>query len=140
MLFYTGGSRFASEVARSVVQNLGQNVAQIRRLRAMVDEGFEILKNGSIVSFGELLHEGWMIKRGLSSEVTSSRIDDLYDRARAEGAVGGKLLGAGSTGCMLIFAAPDRHDAIRKALPDSCIHIPFKFDKTGCRVIDLNHM
>lgn len=135
MLFFTGFSRISSEVAQAQVANMEKKSIELHRMRAMVDEGVDILCNGhDIRSFGELLHSGWMHKRAMSDQVSNSSIDALYDTACKAGAIGGKLLGAGGGGFMLMFVAPEKQVAVRKALND-LIYVPFKFETSGSQVI-----
>ena len=135
MLFFPGRSRFSSDAAISVTQNLTKRSNSVRRMVAMVEEGVEILRRGDLLDFGLLLHEAWEMKRGLSDQVSSHEIDDLYDRARRVGAVGGKLLGAGGTGFMLLFVPQERQQAVMDALTPQCINVPFAFDHEGASVI-----
>jgi D-glycero-alpha-D-manno-heptose-7-phosphate kinase len=105
-------------------------------MRQMVDEGLELFVKSSepIEAFGELLHEAWLAKRSLSNVVTTPEIDEIYDAARDAGAIGGKLLGAGGGGFMLLFAKPEKQEAIRKRL-EKLIHVPFSFEDSGSRVV-----
>ena len=135
MLFFPGKSRIASDVAESVTENLGHHTASLRRMVEMVDQGAHILRQGPLEDFGSLLHEAWQCKRGLSERVSSPEIDDIYARARAAGAVGGKLLGAGGTGFMLFYVDPDRQEAVSKALTPACLHVPFAFEHGGSCII-----
>ncbi len=136
MLCFTGFSRFASEVARSKLDNLHARRQQLDRIRETVDEGLNILTDPSvpIQAFGELLHEAWQNKRTLSNMVTTPEIDEIYNAARDAGAIGGKLLGAGGGGFMLLFANPRDHVRIRERL-NGLIHVPFKFENGGSRVV-----
>lgn len=136
MLCFTGFSRFASEVAKSQLENLAASKDRLKRMRKMVDEGLDIFVNPStpIAAFGELLHEAWLAKRTLSDRVTTREIDEIYEAARDAGAIGGKLLGAGGGGFMLLFAKPERHATIRERLKN-LIHVPFEFDDSGSRVV-----
>ncbi len=135
MLFFTGFSRFSSEIAKAQVANMDAKAESLHRMRAMVDDGVSILCDGrDIRDFGELLHSAWVHKRGLSDQVSNGSIDALYERARQAGAVGGKLLGAGGGGFMLLFVAPERQAAVRAALHD-LIYVPFQFENSGSHVI-----
>src|SRR3990167_6827310 len=97
----------------------------------MVQEGVSILSGDrDIADFGELLHEAWMVKRSLTSKITTPMIDDIYESARGAGALGGKLLGAGGGGFMLFFARPETHPQIRAALP-GLLEVPFRFEGLG---------
>jgi D-glycero-alpha-D-manno-heptose-7-phosphate kinase len=84
--------------------------------------------------FGALLHESWQYKRKLSDQVSTPHIDEIYEEARLAGAIGGKLLGAGGGGFMLFFARPEEHERIRERL-NHLVHVPFRFDDTGSRVV-----
>jgi D-glycero-alpha-D-manno-heptose-7-phosphate kinase len=136
MLFFTGFSRIASEVAKAQIANLGQREAELKRMHQMVDEATRILQSTTrpIEEFGDLLHESWMLKRGLSDKVSTPEVDQLYAAARDAGAIGGKLLGAGGGGFMLLFARPEHQARIKDALKH-LVHVPFAFDDSGSRVM-----
>src|SRR4051812_1058382 len=110
MLFFTGFSRIASEVAGKKIQNLHARERQLRAMRAMVDEGLAVLQDEErpITEIGRMLHRAWTMKRELAEGVTTSAIDEIYEAAREAGAIGGKLLGAGGGGFMGVFPAPGR--------------------------------
>ena len=84
--------------------------------------------------FGELLHRSWLLKRGLTTKITNNFIDEIYNIAIANGAIGGKLLGAGSGGFVLVFAEPKFHEKIRNSL-SNLMEIPFKFETQGSSVL-----
>jgi len=136
MLFFTGLSRFASDVAKSKIENFRKKEAELTRMGAMVDQAIGILQNGatSIDAFGELLAEAWEYKRSLSDKVSTPEIDELYAAGRNAGALGGKLLGAGGGGFLLMFARPERQPAVRAALKH-LVHVPFRFESAGSRVV-----
>lgn len=136
MLFYTGVSRIASEVAKSKIDNLAARAQQLHQMHAMVDQGIEILRNTSksIEDFGRLLHQSWQLKRSLSEKVSSESIDAHYEAAMSAGALGGKILGAGGGGFLLIFAKPEDQEKVRESLRD-LVHVPFGFDTEGSRVV-----
>lgn len=135
MLFFTGISRYASEIAKKKIENISKKKKELILMREMVDEGMDILSgSGSITPFGKLLHESWMLKRSLADNISSSYIDDIYDSACQSGAIGGKLLGAGGGGFLLLFARPEDQPAIRKRLKN--LHcIPFEFETQGSQII-----
>jgi D-glycero-alpha-D-manno-heptose-7-phosphate kinase len=135
MLFFPGRSRIASDIAKSVTENLVHQSKTVDRMVAMVDEGSKILMHGDIDDFGRLLHETWQLKRSLSNRVSSDDIDDIYARARQAGALGGKLLGAGGAGFVLLYVDPVRQNAVREALMPQCINVPFEFDNQGSCII-----
>ncbi len=136
MLCFTGVSRIASEVAKSKIENLEKRSIELKRMRAHVDEAIAILQSpsASIEDFGRLLHDSWQLKRSLSPQVSTPHIDELYAEARQAGALGGKILGAGGGGFLLLFARPEDQPAIRERL-ERLVHVPFNFDDSGSRIV-----
>ncbi|MBF0270424.1 MAG: kinase [Alphaproteobacteria bacterium] len=135
LLFYTGTSRLASEIAKTVVANLSKHQDDLHRMHAMVNEAIDILRgDGPLSAFGRLLHEGWCLKRELSPQVSNPIIDGIYDKARAAGALGGKLLGAGESGFMLFFVPPEKRADVKWALID-LLNVPFRFSWNGSSII-----
>ena len=135
MLFYTGIARTASDVAHSYAADLNAHARSLKLMHGHVEEGIDILMSGiDIRNFGELLHEAWQTKRALSARVSNARVDELYDRARGAGAIGGKLTGAGGGGFLLLFVPPRRRPAVLAALAEQ-IHVPFAFESAGSQVI-----
>jgi D-glycero-alpha-D-manno-heptose-7-phosphate kinase len=136
MLCFTGVSRIASEVAKSKIENLEKRSTELKRMRAHVDEAIAILQSPStsIEDFGRLLHDSWQLKRSLSPQVSTPHIDELYAEARQAGALGGKILGAGGGGFLLLFARPEDQPAIRARL-ERLVHVPFNFDDSGSRIV-----
>ena len=123
-------------MAKSKIDNLKSREKELKLMRAMVDEALLILHNSneSIDSLGKLLDASWQYKRGLSDRVSTPEIDSIYQAAMDAGAIGGKILGAGGGGFLLIFAKPERHAAIRDRL-NKLIHVPFDFEDSGSRVV-----
>jgi D-glycero-alpha-D-manno-heptose-7-phosphate kinase len=135
MLFFTGFSRIASEIAKSKIANFKNREIELKSMYEMVDEAIDLLQNRSpIEEFGRLLHEGWRLKQTLSERVTTSEIDNIYKAAIDAGAEGGKILGAGGGGFLLVFVKPERQKKVREALKN-LIHVPFKFEESGSRVV-----
>ena len=135
MLCYTGIKRTASDIAASYASVTDERAALLRKMHDFVDQSCAILGgNGSLIAFGELLHQAWLAKRGLSSKVSNSQVDALYEEARSAGAISGKLLGAGGGGFVLFFAPPERHAKIRRQL-SRLIHVPFRFEFSGSQII-----
>jgi len=134
MLFYTGIMRTASDVADSYVKEIGMKDKVLNRMHKMVDEGIAILHSDAPISdFGELLHETWKAKRSLSDKVTNSVVDDIYAVARENGAVGGKITGAGGGGFLLLFVPPTDRLRVRNALKN-LIHVPFQLESNGSQI------
>jgi len=138
MLFFTGVSRTASDIAIEQIKahGTGSKDTELHAMRALVDEAERIItkSRGDITEFGRLMHESWLIKRSLAKNITSDFIDDVYNKAKDMGAIGGKLLGAGGGGFMLLFAEPEKHYFIRKAL-GSLLWVPFGFEESGSQII-----
>lgn len=136
MLFYTGLNRQAHEVLGEQLERTKQGAisADLGQLSELVEEGLTVLASERpLATFGELLHAGWMIKRGLSSKITNSLIDDCYQRARSAGAIGGKLLGAGGGGFLLLFVKPQDHEAVEREL--KLPRVPFSFEHSGSSLL-----
>ena len=135
LLFFTGFSRNASEVAAEQVKNIPKKSTELARMKEMVDEGQAILESGrSLNDFGALLNEAWDMKRGLSPVITNETLDAIYEKGRAGGAIGGKLLGAGSGGFMLFFVPKGKRSAVRAALKE-LLCVPFRFEMEGSQIL-----
>jgi D-glycero-alpha-D-manno-heptose-7-phosphate kinase len=139
MLFYTGIKRTAAEVAESYVATMETKKRVLRIMKDLVDESINLLSGGGdLAGFGSLLHEAWLAKRSLSSSVTNDDVDRMYEAARAAGALGGKITGAGGGGFLLLFVPPELHRNVRKAL-DTLLHVPFRFEYNGSQIIYFQH-
>ncbi|MGA2248657.1 MAG: kinase [Verrucomicrobiota bacterium] len=135
MLFYTGIKRTAATVATTFVPSIQERAALLNKMRDCVERGCDILNSkADLAPFGDLLHEAWQAKRELSDKISNDSVDAAYQAARAAGARGGKLLGAGGGGFLLFFAPPSKHTHIKKQL-SKLIHVPFKFEFGGSQVI-----
>ncbi len=135
MLFYTGIKRTASEVASSYAVGMEERAALLTRMHDCVEQSCAILNSGqSMTAFGELLHQSWQAKRALSDKVSNARVDGLFEDARKAGALGGKLLGAGGGGFILLFVPPERQARVRKQL-NRLIEVPFEFEFSGSQII-----
>lgn len=135
LLFFTGVSRTASDIAGDKIKSIPNKTLELQQMRRMVDDAEQILcSDQSITTFGELLHEAWTLKRQLSSKIATDFIDDIYERARNAGAIGGKLLGAGGGGFMLFFVKPENKLQVCEALKDLLL-VPFEFEHSGSQII-----
>ena len=133
LVLYTGITRGASTILKHQSAELATNTDKKSAMKRMVALCYQLLKeirNDNLDSFGQVLHEAWMLKRDMAPGVSTSDIDDWYDTARKHGAIGGKILGAGAGGFLALFAPEDRHEAIRHALP-KLRAIPVDFERTG---------
>jgi len=118
LLVFTNIKRSAHDIEKNKMANMAVAEREYHILKEQVEAGMELLSTKSeldIRSLGELLHEGWMRKRSLSSNVTNTEIDRYYEEGQRRGALGGKLLGAGGGGFLLFLAPPEKHQAIRDA-------------------------
>ena len=136
MLFFTGVSRFSSEVAESQIANMGNCFSQMHELYDMAEEGSSILTRQDIPleEFGKLLDRAWHNKKTLSNMISNTKIDDLYKAAINAGAIGGKILGAGGGGFVLFFVKPQDQKKVKNVLK-SLTHVPFSFENTGSKVV-----
>jgi D-glycero-alpha-D-manno-heptose-7-phosphate kinase len=136
LLYFTGFSRFASQIEASKLVNFSSRKQELQRMMQMVTDAEDLLMDESrdLKEFGSMLQEAWEYKKSLSTGVTTTAIDDIYNRAIAAGAIGGKILGAGGGGFMLFFVAPENQPAVRKAL-NGFIEVPFQFEQEGSRVV-----
>jgi D-glycero-alpha-D-manno-heptose-7-phosphate kinase len=138
LLCFTGLTRFASTHARTQVDGIRDRKCDLSAMHQMVTEGAAILAgNASLRQFGRLLDEAWRLKRSLTATISTPAIDGIYTAALDAGAIGGKLLGAGGGGFMLLFAEPEAHARIRQRLQDLLV-LPFALDVTGSQIV-LDH-
>ena len=135
MLFFTGISRTASQIAGEQIKQTPNKKKELDEMYGMVGSAIKILENhGGIGDFGRLLHENWILKRSLSGKISSLYIDYIYETALNSGAIGGKLLGAGGGGFILFFVEPELREKVRKSL-QGLLYVPFRFENTGSSII-----
>ena len=122
LLFYTGKTRLASDLLRRQGQLLSESTTSQEVMAQMVGLAYRLrddLNNNQLDSFGAILHEGWMLKKSLLADISENTIDTWYEKARNAGALGGKILGAGAGGFLMLFAPLETHPTIELSL----IHI-----------------
>ena len=136
MLYFTGFTRFSSEIQQSTKQTMKDKTAQLLEMLALVDEAEQVLtdKTADLDDFGRLLHQSWMLKKQTGSKISTGSIDELYQKAMEAGALGGKLLGAGGGGFLLFYVQEERQEAVSRAMGD-LMRVPFAFEDGGTRVI-----
>ena len=136
MMFFTGFTRFSSDVQKANASNKADKVNQLKEMLALVDEAEKVLvdKQSDLDEFGSLLDHTWRIKRKTGNTVSTNSIDELYDKGLKAGALGGKLLGAGGGGFLVFYVEPDKQEKVKKAMED-LLYIPFEFEDGGTRVI-----
>ena len=140
LMFYTGKTRKASDILnhQRQVTSAGDKQAALENMRTQAGAVRDVLqRGGDLREFGQWLHEGWLLKRSLVSAISDPDIDAHYERARAAGALGGKLLGAGGGGFLLFFVERDRQPAVREALR-SLRELEFKLESEGCKIVYLS--
>ena len=138
VLIYTGINRTAHKIAASYTKKLTtEKKIYINKIISLVDEGEKLINSGSIDGFGELLNNAWYLKKKLSNSITNKKIDQLYQLLIKNGAVGGKLLGAGGGGFLLMYVENKFRKKFLKKLPN-LINIPFKFSSEGSKIIFKN--
>jgi D-glycero-alpha-D-manno-heptose-7-phosphate kinase len=136
LLFYTGTTRSANPILAEQQVNVtnGGRRRALRRLVQLADELRRALAGNDLEAFGEILHESWVVKKTMANGVSNTQIDDWYERARTNGATGGKITGAGGGGFLLLYAPKDRHQDIVEALPE-LRRVSFGFEPHGSTII-----
>jgi D-glycero-alpha-D-manno-heptose-7-phosphate kinase len=137
LLFYTGLTRSADTILAEQTHNTATQSDKRVALRTMVKLATELreaLVMNDLGAFGEILHRGWEEKRKLASDISNSRIDEWYERARRRGALGGKITGAGGGGFLVLYAPRERHAGIMGALPE-LRPMTFRFEPQGSKII-----
>ena len=139
MLFFTGFTRFSAEIQeksqKEFEENKEEKIKQLKMMYELVDEAQKILEQSdrNIDEFGLLLNKEWEIKKSLSSEVSNEKLDEIYNKAKKAGALGGKLLGAGGGGFFIFYVPKDKQRSVRRAL--KLMEVPFSFERDGTRVV-----
>ena len=137
LVFYTGITRTASTVLKTQQEAVGAQKTKQQAMQRMVELAHVMkaaLQKNELGAFGEILHENWELKRSLTSGISSAQIDQWYDKGRRAGAIGGKLLGAGSGGFLMFYAPVERHASIVKSLKP-LRRVGFRFEPQGSKII-----
>ena len=135
MLYFTGLPRRASDIALEQIKQTPNRKRELSEMSCMVDRAVDILSgDDDLEEFGELLHRGWQLKRSLTDKISTPYIDHLYKTAIAAGATGGKVLGAGGGGFILLFAKPEVQPEVQKALA-GLLQVPYRFEERGSQII-----
>ncbi len=136
MMFFTGFTRFSSEMQKANATGYAEKIAQLREMYGLVGEAKQVLedKHGDLDDFGRMLDHTWRLKRQTGGAITTNSIDALYARGMDAGALGGKLLGAGGGGFLIFYVQPEKQAALREAMKD-LMYIPFQFEDGGTRII-----
>jgi D-glycero-alpha-D-manno-heptose-7-phosphate kinase len=136
LLCFTGFSRTASDIASHQISNTPHRVSELRAMDQLCREALNILvdESADLRLFGELLNQQWSLKQKMSDLISSAEIDSIHSAGIEAGATGAKLLGAGGGGFMLFYAPKDKHEAIRRALPENKF-VPFRFEWGGSKIV-----
>ena len=136
MMFFTGFTRFSSEIQKANKLDDESKTKQLKQMLTLVDEAESILTDQSkdLDDFGKFLDVTWKLKRQTGKSVSTSNIDNLYDKGISAGALGGKLLGAGGGGFLVFYVTPEKQVAVKEAMKD-LLYIPFEFEDNGAQVI-----
>ena len=137
LLFYTGTTRSASDVLNDQKNNILKEKTKFEslvRMTELVEKASINLSESNLDGFGKTLHENWKLKKSLSNKISYTEIDDIYSLAMKNGALGGKLLGAGGGGFLLFYCRKANQDTLRKALSE-LREFKFKFDSIGSKII-----
>jgi len=137
LMLYTGMTRSANDVLEEQKANTEKDHNRRQTLRSMTQLAQalrEALCQNDLDAFGEILHQGWLMKKDLASGISNGHINEWYERARRHGAIGGKILGAGGGGFLLLYAPREQHSEILSALP-ALQAIPFRFEPQGSKII-----
>ncbi len=139
MLFFTGFSRFSSDIQKNTEKSMKDKTQQLIEMYGLVDKAEQVLvnKDADLDDFGRLLDYTWRLKRGISSGISTGSIDGQYEKAMKAGALGGKLLGAGGGGFLLFYVPLEKQAAVKNALKDQ-LCVPFKFENDGTKIIFYN--
>lgn len=135
LMVYTENSRSANEILKKQKEGTGDKLETLTKMRDLASEIRSVILDGcDIQHFGELLHEGWKLKRSLGFGISNPDIDHWYELGREAGAYGGRLLGAGGGGFLYFLAPPDKHRQILAALGNPKV-LPVSFDRVGSRIV-----
>jgi D-glycero-alpha-D-manno-heptose-7-phosphate kinase len=138
MLGFSGIDRLSDVHAKQQVENIksGKSEKYLKKISSLSDDAYcAFLEGESMKQIGSLLDIQWHYKRQLTNDITTEYIDNIYEKAKAAGAYGGKLMGAGGGGFFMFLASPEKHDIIKKAIPEINVWVPFKFDYSGSTII-----
>lgn len=134
MIFFTGKTRTSASILTEQQNNIDDRMAILRKMKDIAALAHQELCDGNIDSLGHLLHESWILKKQLASQISNGSIDDLYESALNAGAIGGKIAGAGGGGFLLLYCPYEKQKAVRSALAH-LQEMPFRFEPDGTKVI-----
>lgn len=136
LMFFTGFTRFSSEMQKANASGYAEKVKQLQQMYALVDDAEAVLedKHSDLDDFGRLLDKTWRLKRQTGGAITTNSIDALYEKGIEAGAIGGKLLGAGGGGFLVFYVQPEKKEAVMEAMKE-LLYVPFRFEDGGTQVV-----
>jgi D-glycero-alpha-D-manno-heptose-7-phosphate kinase len=134
LLFFTGITRRADTILTEQKQKIADRRAVLAEMKALAYTARDALLSGELDEIGRLLHEGWLLKKQLASQISNSHLDEMYEAARRAGAIGGKITGAGGGGFLLLYCPPGTAEKVRDAL-SHLRELPFLLAQDGSKVI-----
>jgi D-glycero-alpha-D-manno-heptose-7-phosphate kinase len=136
LMFFTGFTRFSSEMQKANAAGYAEKIRQLRQMYLLVNDAEAVLedKNSDLDDFGRLLDTTWRLKRQTGGAITTDSIDGLYEKGIEAGALGGKLLGAGGGGFLVFYVQPEKREAVMNAMKQ-LLYVPFRFEDGGTQVI-----
>lgn len=135
ILAFTGDTRMSSPIAASYIKKQAERAAETRRTYEMVSEALQVLRgDGDLRPLGALMHESWELKKARGTGVSTPHIDAIYAAARAAGATGGKVIGAGGAGFMMLLCDPADRTRVIAAL-DGCTVVDARYEPEGSKVV-----
>lgn len=135
MLFFTGINRKSGAILKEQKNNISDRLEILGTLKKMAYTARKELENSTNPDvIGKLLHESWLLKKGLAGSISNGIIDEIYKAAQEAGAIGGKITGAGGGGFLLLYCPHSKQDAVRSAL-SSLRELPFRIEQDGTKVI-----
>lgn len=140
LLCFTGFARTASDIAKRQIELTEKKHNELHEMNSITQNAFDILvdEKEPIANFGKLLSDQWNVKKTMTDKISNRKINDIYDAGIEGGAIGGKLLGAGSGGFMLFFVKPELHEKVKAHIGEK-LFVPFRFDYTGSKIIYHSH-
>ncbi len=134
LMLYTGRERSSTEIHKTQSLGVDRKIESYHRMKKMAYETFDSMCTGSITRLGELMHKNWMEKKSLADGISDNWIDKCYDTAISSGAIGGKMIGAGGGGFLLLIAPEEKHGEIVSKLPELKAET-FRIEYEGSRII-----
>ena len=136
MLFFTGFTRFSSDLQKINNVSAQEKTAQLKEMLALVDDAQKVLteESADLDDFGRLLDHTWRLKRGTGASISTDTIDALYSKGMAAGALGGKLLGAGGGGFLVFYVQPEYQEQVKAAMKE-LMYVPFAFENAGTQIL-----